>query len=646
MHHAKPHLALLCVVLMLAPAGSFAADQTAPPLGAAPPSAGPTGAAPQPAVAHEGFFGRLSAPYRGQLPPPVSLANSGRIESLLRAGNLYLSLQDTLALALENNIDLEIQRYTPRIADYNLLRAQAGGFATPASTSVFTGPSSVTGAPPSPGLQGLILASSTQIGNAPPSFDPALIGNGGIAHLTSPQSSSFTTGTNALITRQTTTNASVQQNFVSGTLVNLGLNNTSARTNSFRSDFNPATNGSLALTVTQHLLQGFGPAVNSRQIHIARNNREVSDLTFKAQVITTVAAIEDLYWDLVTYNQNVGVQRDALSASQRLLENDQRQVDVGTLAPIEVTRAQAEIAAGQQALTVAENQLFQQETILKNALSRTGVLSPEIAAAHVILTDGIRVPETEAIAPIQDMTATAISARPELGQFRILIQNQDLAIKGTKAELLPTLDVVGQLTNNGLAGDVNAIPQTGGALRNPTAFFIGGYSTVLSQIFARNFPSYSLAFSLNITLRNRAAQADLANSGLALRQQQLGLQRMENQVRLEVQNGLIGVQQARAQYQAAIQQRKLQEETVAAEQKKLEAGVSTTYNVILTQRDLVTAESNAVAAESAYAKAKVELDRATGQTLNNSQISLEEAFQGKVARPPNAIPNAPPPVRR
>jgi outer membrane protein len=569
-----------------------------------------------------------------RIPAMPDLTNSSRLDSLLRAGNLYLSLADTIALALENNLDLELQRYGPQVADTNLSRALAGGFAAPVSTSVFAGPSSVTGGAPSAGLQSFLIAGSTQIGVAPPSFDPALIGSAGLAHLTAPQSSSFVTGTNSLIQRQITSTVGVQQNFDTGTLVTLGLNNNNSDTNNLKAQFNPSTSSSLALNVTQHLLQGFGPALNTRQIRIAKNNREVSDLTFKAQVITTVSAITDLYWDLVSYNENVRVQRDALAASERLLSDDQRQVDVGTLAPIEVTRAQAEIASGQQALTVAQTQLFQQETILKNALSKTGVLSPALASAHVILTDRIHVPDIDPLTPIQDLTATAISARPELAQFRIMIENQNIALKGTKSELLPTLDLVGQLSNSGLAGQVN--PLVPGV---PTAFFVGGYGTVLSQIFARNFPTYSVGFNVNIPIHNRAAQADLINGELALRQQQVGIQRLENQVRVEVQNALIGVQQARAQYQSAIKQRVLQEQTVNAEQKKLLAGVSTSYNVILTQRDLVTAESNELAAETTYAKAKVELERATGQTLNDNGISLDEAFRGKVSRPASPIPD-------
>src|SRR5471032_2018259 len=345
----RANIAVLCVLMLLAPAGSFAADQ--PPV---PPCQQPPNGQPQAPFAERGIVGSLTASYRAKIPAPVNLNNSPRLESLIRAGNLYLSLQDTIALALENNLDIELQRYTPQISDTNLLRTQAGGFASPVSTSVFAGPSSVTGAAPSSGLEGLLIAGSTQLGPTPPSFDPALIGGLSWAHQTTPQTSSFITGTNSLIQRQDLSSIAAQQYFTSGTLVNLGLSNNNTITNSARSDFSPVTNASLSLTVTQHLLQGFGVAVNTRQIHIARNNREVSDLTFRAQVITTVAAVMDLYWDLVSYNENVRVQRDALAADDRLLRDNTKQVEVGTLASIEIVRAQAEIASAQQALTVAD----------------------------------------------------------------------------------------------------------------------------------------------------------------------------------------------------------------------------------------------------------------------------------------------------
>ena len=634
MDGVKSYLAV-CVLLTLAPCGSFAEDKADPAVsGASGGNQVPAGAAVQPpAGQRHGLLGRIEAPYRPSDVPPVSLANSNRLDSLLRAGNLYLSLQDAIALALENNLDIELQRYQPRIADNYVLRAQAGGFATPVSTSVLSGPSSVTSAAPSAGLQSYIVAGSTQIGIAPPSFDPTLTGGLGWAHTTAPQTNTVTTGTTALVNRTNTSSIGVQRNFETGTLMNLGLNNSTVATNSIRSIFSPATTSGLALTVTQHLLQGFGPAVNSRQIRIAKNNREVSDLTFKLQVETTVASVMELYWQLVALNDQVRVAQEAINSATRLYEDNKRQVEVGTLAPIEVTRAEAQIAAGQQQLVIAQTQVLQQETILKTALSRNGVASPLVADARIIATDQINIPDVEPISPIQDMTAMALSARPELAQSRIQITNQELTIRGSRNALLPVLQATAGLANNGLAGDL--VPN-----QNASAFFIGGYGNVLQQIFSRNFPNYSAGFNLNIPLRNRAARAQVINDELTLRQQQLGLQRLENQVRVDVQNALIGLTQARAQYQAATKARLLQAQTLDAEQKKLALGASTIYNVIQDQQALTLAESNEVTAKAAYARAKVEMDRSTGQILTNNNISMDEAFKGQVSRPPSTLPPA------
>jgi outer membrane protein TolC len=611
---------------------------------------------PQPATETRGVRARVTGPYRSSPKPENDLLNSTRIENLMRAGNLYLSMQDAIALALENNLDIAIQRYGPQLADAAVELASAGGFARGVSTNVTAGPSSATvsstgttpGATQSAGA-GASNASSTAVGASAisssgppiPSLDPTLTGALNWAHVTTPQTSAFLTGSNALIQRQNLGNFGISKGFLTGTIVNLGLNNTNTSGNNPRNDFNPSTTSSLGISFTQHLLQGFGTAINSRQIHIAKNNREVSDLTFKLQVETTVAAVMQLYWDLVSFHETVQVAKDALGASQQLLENNKKQVEVGTLAAIEVVRADAEIASREQALLVAQTRLQQQETILKTALSRTGVANPAIAAAHIIPTDRIRVPEMEPVTPIQDLTAQALASRPELGQSRIQLQNQELTIRGSKNALLPTLDLVANTSNGALAGEPNPLPSLPGSPHSNNPFFIGGYGNVLSQLFARNFPNYAVGLSLNIPIRNRAAQAQVATDQLTYRQQQLVLQRLENQVRVDVQNAQIGVLNALAQFVAAQKAQVLQQQTLEAEQKKLQLGASTTYNVILAERDLVTSQSNTVAAEAAYAKAKVELDRATGQILYNNNVSMSEATKGVVSRPPNPIPDTP-----
>ncbi|MFN7998498.1 MAG: TolC family protein [Bryobacteraceae bacterium] len=600
-----------------------------------------------------GSFAFLTRPFRLKRVAPINLANSNRLDSLLRAGRLYLSLQDAIALALENNLDIEIQRYGPEIADANVLRAKAGGFAQGVSTSVTAGPTSAqpggvaqSGVTGNPSTQAS-AASSTAVGNTVistsgptiPSFDPAIVGNASWAHQTTPESTPFFTGTNELIQRQDLSGITYQQGFQTGTLLNFGLNNTTIRGNSATAAFNPYTTSSLGLNVTQHLLQGFSLAVNQRQIQIARNNRELSDLTFKLQVITTVAAVMDLYWDLVAFSANVRVQEQAVATSTKLYEDNKKQVAVGMMAPIEVVRAEAQVATDQQNLTLAETQLEQQETILKNALSRNGVASPSVAEARIVPTDRIRVPDVEPITPIQDMVAMALSARPELAQNRIQITNQEITLHGSRNGLLPTLDAVASLSNAGLAGQANTIPSNFPfSFGSPSPVFIGGYGTVLSQLFARNYPNYSAGFNLTIPLRNRAAQAQALNDELTLRQLELGLQRLQNQVRVDVHNAAIGVRNARAQYQAAVKARVLQEQSLDAEQKKYAAGASIIYNVILTQRDLATARQSELSAQAAYAKSRVELDRVTGQTLNNNGISLAEAYQGTVSRPPDPLP--------
>src|SRR6185312_7065040 len=440
--------------------------------------------------------------------------------------------------------------------------AQAGGFARGVSTSVTAGPNSasISSSGTTPGsnqnassqasagsasaVGGSVIQSS---GPGIPSLDPAFVGSLNWSHSTTPESSAFVTGTNSLINTATSSSGGIQKSFLTGTTVTLGLNNNHTASNNPRNDFNPATNSSLSLTISQHLLQGFGIGLNSRQIHIARNNREVADLTFKLQVETTIAAVMELYWDLVAFNENVRVARNTQAAAQRLYEDNKRQVEVGTLAQIEVVRAEAQIASAEQALVLAQTQVLQQETILKTALSKTGIASPEVAAAHIVPTDPIRIPDVEPIAPIQEMTALAISSRPELAQSRIQLQNQMLTIKGSKNALLPTLDAVVSLANSALAGETNGLPAPVGTVHSNNPFFLGGYSTVLSQLFARNFPNYGAGFNLNIPIRNRAAQAQVINDELTLRQQQVGLQRLENQVRVDVQNALIGLTQARAQ---------------------------------------------------------------------------------------------------
>jgi outer membrane protein TolC len=576
----------------------------------------------------------------------VNLGNSTRIESLVRAGRIYLSLQDAIALALENNLDIELQRYGPRIAATDVQRAQAGTTIRGITTTTSTLSSGTTGGGGA-GLNAATASVTTGTGAALANLEPTVTFNYNWLHQTTPQTSSFVTGTNSLQTESSTANMGIQKGFTTGTAVSFGWNNSFVSNNSGRSDFNPSKSANFSLSVTQHLLDGFGRAVNTRNIRVARNNVQVSDLVFKQQVMTTVASIINLYWDLVSYNQNVRVQRQAVALAQRLFEDNKKQVEIGTLAPIEIVRAEAQVASSQQALTIAETQLLQQETTLKNALSRTGVASPSLAEARVVPTDQIRVPSTEAIEPIQDLVARAMENRPELAQSRVQVDSAKIGLAGTKSSLKPMLDLVGTLQNNGLAGQVNTLPVPSvvpgvpPSPRNPNAvdpYFLGGYGTALSQLLRRNFPNYSLGFQLNVPLGNKAAEADMVRDQLAIRQQEIRQQQLMNQIRLDVTNALIAVQQARAQFESATKTRVLQEQTLAAEEKKYALGASTIYFVIQAQRDLAQAQSQEVTALSAYSRAKVTLEQSTGRTLEAYNIQIDEARTGRVSRGPSPLP--------
>ncbi|MCC7175817.1 MAG: TolC family protein [Bryobacterales bacterium] len=545
----------------------------------------------------------LAQPYRFHQEAPIQTGNSGRLEALLRGGNLYLSLQDAIALALENNLDIAIQRYGPRLAEADLLRAEAGGAGVP-------------------------------------NYDPTVSYNLNWAHNTSPQTSSFITGTSALVMTSTQSNMSISRGFATGTNVTFGWNNNLSKSSSVLAEFNPSISSNLNLQVRQSLLQGFGTELNRRNIRVARNSQKVSDLAFRQQVIATVGSVIGLYWDLVSYNEDVKVKRQAVALATQLLEENKRKVEIGTLAPIEVVRAEAQLASSQQELVVSETRVLQQETVLKNVLSRTGVASPSVTDARIIATDPINIPENEPIEPIQDLVARALANRPELAQTALQVENSKISLEGVKSGLRPTLDAVATMQNNGLAGTASPVPSSSPfqMFSRIDPYFIGGYGTALGQMFRRNFPNYSAGIQLTVPLGNRAAQAQMVSTQLTLRQQELRQQQQLNQVRLDVTNAVIGLQQTRAAYQAAVKARVLQEETYAAEQRRNELGASTSFLVIQAQRDLAAAQFAEVASRSNYAKARVALEQATGRLLAAYQVEIDEAVSGRVARAPSPLP--------
>lgn len=619
-------LALLCVALSLAPLSAFSQSYS---------------------YMQNKDRNWLIRNYVASHPAPVNLTNSPRLESLLRAGNLYLSLQDAIAISLENNLDIELQRYGPQQAEANLLRTQAGGLLRGVSTSVQQGPATAVNQATGGigggagggqgGAAGGDLGTTaggtviTQTGANIINLDPVISLSYQAGHQTSPQSNTIGTGgITGLTTDRRLASVNVQQGFLTGTTVSLGYFQLNAESNSRGQSLNPFNQGNLSLQITQRVLQGFGIAVNSRNIRIASNNRKIADLTFKQQVIASVANIIGLYWDLVSVNADYAVKKQSVDLARKLFEDNQKQVEIGTLAPIEVIRAEAELARTEQDLTVSETQLLQQETIIKNVLSRNGITAENVKTARIVPTDSIRIPTSLQNLNLDELYEQAVSYRPEIEQTRINLQNTRIGIAGNKSQLLPSLDVSANFQNNGLAGSLSQIVAPNIPL--PDSYFVGGRGTVLAQLFRRNFPDYSIGFQLNVPLRNRAARADMIIEEISLRQQEIREQQQLNNLKVSVQNAITAVRQAEASVRSAQKARELQEQTLDAEQKKFALGATTIFFVIQSQRDLAQARSAEVAALGTYAKAKNNLDQVIGRTLEANDISVDEAKAGQVAR--------------
>ena len=621
-HRRKPYSQVVCVSLAALLVQSAAAQseiRVDPPQGGIP------------------VLSWLARPYRQRSVPPVNLSNSSRLNSLIRAGVLYLTASDVVALSIENNLDIEVQRYGPLLAKEVLLRAQGGGALRSVGLGVAAGPQSVslqgvsvnaTGAPSAAAGVGSGGGIVTQLGPSIPGLDPTVFAFAQFNHATTPQSNTFLTGTPELIQSSQSIQAVYQQSFDFGLSAQLTYLQQRVHNNSFLYSLNPYLSGDLDLQVTQNLLQGFGSAVNGRNIRVQKNNVKFTDLQFKQQVITTVSAVLNLYWDLVAFRQDYQSRQRELQTAQQLLDDNRKQVQAGALAPIEVTRADAGVATAQQDMLVSQTNLLQQETILKNALSRRGVMEASLMEVRVIPLDTLTVPAAEQNTPADQLVSQALATRVEVQQGQLNIDSNKMNLIGIKNSLKPTLQAFGELTNNALAGDLTTL----GALAPAYGYLAGGYGNFLAQIFRRNYPNYSAGISLNIPLRNRAAQADYVTSELELRQNELNLQKTQSQVKVDVQNAVIGLQQARARYDAAARARTLQEQTLSGDQERYSLGATTSYQVLQDQRDLANAVTTEVEALANYTHARIALDQALGTTLENNHITIDEAKKGRIDR--------------
>src|ERR1700680_2661656 len=595
------------------------------------------------------------APYTSQHVSPPILSNTPRIEQLLQDGKLMISMDDAVALALENNLDIGIARYNLNIADTDILRAKSGASILGVNAGIVTntpggGVGGLSGTVGSgaggtsaglggagAGLSGLVV-STLGFGPLITSFDPVLTGTLQWDHSNALSSNAFT-GVPVLAQNTNTYNLSYLQGFHWGTNLLVGFDNTRITTNSPFTSLSPLLNSGFKAQITQHLLQGLGFAPNDRFIRIAKKHREITDVPFRLQITTTVDQIENIYWDLVFAYENVRVQKESLAFVQKTLSDTQKQVQIGSLAPIEVVRAQSTVATDQQSLIQAQNNLQLQQLLMKNALSRT-LVDPVLADAEVIPTSTIALPEQEPVIPVQDLVNDALGHRPELSESRIDLTNRQINNKAIRNAMLPSLDLFAYYGGSGLAGSQNPAnlcvdqppaeqasgfcsgfnPALGTTVIPPVGSV--GYTSALNQLVNSTAPDKGVGLTLNIPIRNRNAGALQVRAEFAYSQAQMGEQQIENQVRIEVRNAQFTLQQNRAAVAAAQAAVALGRQSLDAEQKKLNLGASTSTLVLQNQSVLATNESNLVSAMAAYEKSRIELDRATGLLLDHAGIVM------------------------
>jgi outer membrane protein TolC len=601
-------------------------------------------------------FPHFLQPYRPQQVAQPNLGNSPRIDSVMRDGKIYLSIDDAIALALENNLDLDIARYNLNIADTDYLRAKSGanilgvnagivqntpgGGVGGLGGTVGSGTGGTTVAPSGVGTGTNGLVSSTLgIGSNITSFDPIVTST---LQLDRSDTESTSTDSVPILSQNTyTADFAYTQGFEWGTTLNAGFNNTHFATNSPISLLSPGISSNFQVRVTQNLLQGFGSLPNTRFIRIAKNNREISDVAFRLQIITTVDQIEDMYWDLVYAYENVHVQQEALTYAQKALDDSRQQAKVGTVPPIQVVSAQSTVSTNQQNLILAQNNLELEKLLVKNALSRS-IEDPALAEADVIPTSTMQIPQEEAVVPTQDLINQALEHRAELVESRIDLNSRDLSSKAVRNAMLPSLDAFAYYSGSGVGGNVALPACTGGATTGcyttvPPPFQNTnsvGYGGTLNQLFNGTAPDKGIGLSLTIPLRNREAQANQVRAELEYRQAQVRLHQLENQVRIEVRNAQFDVKQNRAAVQAAQYAVDFARQTLDADQQKLKVGLTTTTAILQDASVLTTSESNLVSAKAAYEKSRVELDRATGLLLDHTGINVADATRGQVTHLP------------
>ncbi len=578
--------------------------------------------------------------YMPTLVPQPNLANSPRIDALIVNGVLELSLKDAISLSLENNLDIAIARYNLPIAAADVLRTQAGGSFRGVNTGVvqntpgggvggFGSGSAGAGAGGTSGGAGGagsgasgLVSSTLGTGTNVSSYDPFITGSLNNEKYTQPLSNIAIYGVPTLQQNTTNGNVAYSQAFPTGTSLSAIFDNSRGATNSPNSFLNPTLNSYYHILLQQELLAGFGFGPNLRYLRIAKNNQKISDEAFKLQVITTITQIANMYWDLVAAYDDEQVKSRSLDFASQTLESDRKQLSLQAIPAMDVLKAEAEVANREQDLTVAKTTLQFQELLMKNALTKN-LDDPILEAMPVHPTDhSADIDSAAAQGPTEDMIARALRDRIELGESNLDLDSRRVSQSAARNAVLPSVAATAFYGGTGLAGlpnpptDISTAPRDfGGAVKNA---------------FNNSAPDYYLGLSVSIPIRNRVAKSDQYRAELETRQAELRLQQLKKQIRIEVRNAQYALEQSEARVVAARQGRTLAQKTFDIMKKEQELGAGSDYQTLTAQRDLSVAESALVAAMTAYQKAKIELDRSVGSTLDANSISIESAKTGVV----------------
>ena len=592
--------------------------------------------------------------YRPTTIAKASFANSVRLTDLVKDGKIYLSLSDAIALAIENNYDIAIARYDLDIADTDVLRTRTGALPLGAPSGLITGTlggsttilstgggpggSAVGSGGAGSGVSGLTL--STQgAGPVPEYLDPTITGTVQLERARSQQTSIFSPASS---TNTDAYDFTYNQGFVPGTALSIAWNNSRSNTSNTLSSYTPQVNSSFKAVVTQQLLQGAGIWVNKRFIYQALNDRRITDSSFRQQILYTVNQVETIYWGLVQAYQDVQAKQHALEQSNQLLSDNRKQLEVGSMAPLDVVNAESSVAADQQSLISAQSALNYQQQVIKQAITRN-LNDATLAAAPVIPTDRVSLePISEESQPVEALVQEAFQRRPELEQAVLTLRNDEITLKGARNALLPSLDVYGFYGASIIGGPVNKNCNFAGISCTVTGNTApGGYGGVLSDLVNSTAPDEGVGFNVTIPIRNREAQSKQERSLMEYRQAELRLEQLYTQIRMQVANAMFALANDRAQVRSAQAANDYAQQSLDAEQKKLHLGASTTANVLQQQRNMAVAQDNLIAANAAYAKDRAGLYQTLASTLQHYGINLPDAAVGTVTTAP-VIPGVAP----